>query len=57
MDWWTKELSNCFPLPTVNDVQTCNNLNYGNGKHNELYSNSFLFNDLGLNDLLFNKLP
>jgi putative transposase len=57
MDWWTKELSNCFPLPTVNDVQTCNNLNYGNGKHNELYSNSFLFNDLVFNDLLFNKLP
>ena len=57
MDWWTKELSNCLPLPTVADVQTCNNLNFGNGKHNELYSNSFLFNDLVINDLLFNKLP
>jgi putative transposase len=57
MDWWTKELSNCLPLPTVDDVQICNNLNFGYGKHNELYSNSFLFSDLVLNDLLFYKLP
>ena len=56
-DWWSKELSDCFPLPSVDDVQISNNLNFGYGTHNELYSESFLFSDLVLNNFSFNKLP
>ena len=55
-EWWSKEVSSLFPLPSTKDLQTSLNINFGLSKHNDDYNSNYFFNNLLLNDLVFNEL-
>jgi putative transposase len=55
-EWWNKNISSQFPLPSILDVELFSNLNFGLFKHDNIYTKHFYFYDLVFNNLLFNKL-
>ena len=55
-EWWSKEASSLFPLPSTKDLQTSLNINFGLSKHNDDFNSNYFFNNLLLNDLVFNEL-
>jgi hypothetical protein len=55
-EWWSKEVSSLFPLPCTKDLQTSLNINFGLSKHNDDFNSNYFFNNLLLNDLVFNEL-
>ena len=57
IEWWNKNISSCFPIPSSNnDFNTKLNLNFGLNKHNDIYNTNYFFNNLILNDFVFNDL-
>ena len=56
IEWWTKNISLQFPIPSNLDCQIFSKLNFGLFKHDNIYTKHFYFNNLVFNNLLFNKL-
>jgi hypothetical protein len=56
IDWWSKKLSSCFPLPSNTDINSSLNINFGLNKHNLIYNTNYFFHDLVLNKLIFEKM-
>jgi putative transposase len=57
IEWWSKELSSYFPIPSSDtDLNCFLNLNFGLNKHNDVFNTNYYFNDLKLNDLIFDDL-
>ena len=57
-DWWTKDLSSLFPLPSLSDLYITHNIsNFGLLKHDNSFNERYIFNNLVLNNLILNKLP
>jgi len=55
-EWWTKELSSLFPMPTDNDFNSFLISNFGLIKHNNNYMENFYFKDLTFNNLILNNI-
>ena len=55
-EWWTKEISSFFPLPSVDDINLSLNINFGLNKHSDKYNSNYYFNNLILNELIFEKI-
>ena len=57
VDWWNKETSSYFPIPSSDhDINNTLNINFGLNKHNDIFNTNYYFNDLVLNDLIFESL-
>jgi hypothetical protein len=52
-EWWTKEISSFFPMPSNNDFKSFSTSNFGLIKHNNDYMENFYFKDLVFNGLIF----
>jgi putative transposase len=55
-EWWTKELSSLFPIPSNNDFNSFLISNFGLIKHNNIYMENFYFKDLTFNNIILNDL-
>ena len=55
-EWWTKELTSLFPLPSGNDFNSFLISNFGLIKHNNIYMENFYFKDLTPNNIMLNDL-
>jgi len=55
-EWWTKEISSFFTLPSDDDLNTRLNIGFGNTKHNDIYNSNYFFSNITFNDLQFNEL-
>ena len=55
-EWWTKELSSLFQLPSNNDFNSFLISNFGLIKHNNIYMENFYFKDLIFNNIILNDL-
>ena len=57
VDWWSKEISSWFSIPSSEfDVNSKFKLNFGLNIHNDIYNTNYFFDDLILNNLIFDDL-
>ena len=56
IEWWSKEISSYFSIPSSDvDINIPLNINFGLSKHNNDFNTNYFFNDLVLNNLIFDK--
>lgn len=56
IEWWSKEISSYFSIPSSDvDINIPLNINFGLNKHNDNFNTNYFFNDLVLNNLIFDK--
>lgn len=55
-EWWSSKTSSYFPIPFSDaDINIPLNINFGLNKHNNNFNTNYFFNDLVLNNLIFDK--